>query len=138
MSSLTLRSVHDVLQLILPFDGVAYTDGDKCLFQPSCQLITLDDDPIGSKTIGNLAKTESNEKYASKGHITEIVSDAPFQKISYFLLRRLRELQQLTIQHTFSAFLNRRGERTLAAFIVTVNKGYGPEKIIEAVKKLGI
>ena len=79
---------RDKTHLLTSFENVLMPRSRSMFFVPLHQVVTLDDDLMGTRSAENPVKTLSNRKADKEGHSTDVVADAFFRIVLAVRFRR--------------------------------------------------
>lgn len=126
----TWRSQRDATQLLNDFERQAWSVSKRLFYVLLVQLITLDDDLMGTRSRDNQVKMLSDRNADREGHSTDNVADALFRLTDVSRFRRCGEPQVTNVSRLLTSLMESHRELTQRGVILTADRGFGLRSIL--------
>lgn len=131
----TWTAQRDPTHHVTNLETVAMERSRRMFFVPLHQVVTLDDDLMGTRAQDNPVKMLSPRKADKEGHCADVVADALFRLVLLHRFRRRGEDGATGVRAVLSALTDGRGETSLVSCILAADRGYGKPEFIDVIRR---
>lgn len=98
---------------------------------PKHQMVTVDDDVMGTRSCDNPVNIVSSRKAGKEGNCAEVVADVILQLVLSIRFRRRGKGKFLAVKKVLASLIEGRGE---ISCLLTVDRGYGKPEFANIIR----
>lgn len=129
---------RDITKFLADFELTAFGTCRRLFYVLSCQLLTLDDEWMGTRSNSNYMKTLFSRMVDREGHSSDVLVDGLFRIILMSSFHRWSEQQVDTVGRLIRSVQECKGETSCRSIILTAYKGYGRERFLQVIQEKGL
>lgn len=129
---------RDPTKFLTDFEFTAFDTSRRLFYVPTCQMLTLDDELMGTRSNSNPVKTLSSRKADREGHSSDVLADALFRITLMSRFHRRGEQQVDTVERLIRSVQECQGEMSCRSAILTADRGYGRERFLRVIQEKGL